>query len=107
MDEQNQKEIIPNQTSPFFDPKDIEENKGVAALSYLFILFLIPLLTRKNSKFSQAHAKQGLILCIMEIIASFFIWIPILGWLLEILILVNIEWKILVHSPYWFLRRKN
>ncbi len=39
---------------PTFDPKDIEQNKGVAVLSYLWILFAIPLFLKRDSKFSQA-----------------------------------------------------
>lgn len=55
-----------------------KEEKNVAALSYLFILFLVPLLTKKDSKFAQFHAKQGLILTICWFIASFtFILVPL------------------------------
>ncbi len=61
-----------------FGEKDIEENKLVAALSYIWILFLIPLLVKKDSPFAQFHAKQGLVI----VIASFlFSLIPFFGWL--------------------------
>jgi uncharacterized membrane protein len=66
------------------DPKDVQENKLWAILGYLGILCLIPLLAKKDSKFAQFHAKQGLILLIGE----FFVWVPILGWLLGIVIFV-------------------
>lgn len=62
------------------DPKDVQDNKLWAILGYLGILCLIPLLVKKDSKFAQFHAKQGLILLIGE----FFVWIPIIGWLLGI-----------------------
>jgi hypothetical protein len=39
------------------DPKDVADNKLVAALSYIWILFLIPLLAKRDSKFCQFHAK--------------------------------------------------
>jgi len=86
-----------------FDSKDVQENKGVAALSYLFILFLVPLLTKRNSKFAQMHAKQGLILCIIEIIASFFYWIPFLGWFLSLVIAVVAIYGIIqaLSGKYW------
>src|SRR3989339_630004 len=42
--------------------QDVEENKTVAALSYAWILCLVPLLGKRNSKFAQFHAKQGLVL---------------------------------------------
>jgi uncharacterized membrane protein len=62
------------------DP-DVEANKLVAALSYVSILFLVPLLLKKDSKFAQFHAKQGLVLFIVEIVVMFIAWIPMIGWL--------------------------
>ncbi|MFA6533542.1 MAG: hypothetical protein WCT37_00030 [Patescibacteria group bacterium] len=62
--------------------KDIEENKVVAALSYIWILFLIPLLAKKDSPFCQWHAKQGLVLFLVEVVGSLVFWIPLFGWLL-------------------------
>ena len=78
-----------------FDPKDVEENKVLAAISYLGILVLIPLLMKRDSKFVKEHAKQGLVLFIAEVILwiveAIFAWIPILGWIISVLI-----WIILV-----------
>ena len=59
--------------------KDIEKNKSVAVLSYLWILCLLPLLTKKRSKFVQFHAKQGFILFVLE---SLLCWFPFFGQLL-------------------------
>ncbi len=64
-----------------FDPKDVERNKVVALLSYLWILFLVPLLWARKSQFAQAHAKQGLVLFIVQAISSLIAWIPVVGWL--------------------------
>ncbi len=47
-----------------FDPQDIGKHKVVACLSYVSLLFLIPLLTAKESRFAQFHAKQGMALFI-------------------------------------------
>lgn len=62
------------------------DEKVMAALSYLGILFLIPLLTKKDSKFAMFHAKQGLVLFILEIIFGlaqmFLAFIPFVGWLI-------------------------
>ena len=59
---------------------DIENNKVFAILAY--ILFFIPLLTAKESKFAMYHANQGLILFLtalaVNIVGSV---IPVLGWL--------------------------
>ena len=50
-----------------YDPKDISDNKNVSVLSYLGILFLIPLLSRKNSYYARFHVNQGLVLLIVEV----------------------------------------
>ncbi|MDR1165229.1 MAG: hypothetical protein LBO66_05040 [Deltaproteobacteria bacterium] len=49
-------------SAPVFDPADIERNKVVACLSYLGILFLIPLFAAKDSPFARAHVNQGFLL---------------------------------------------
>lgn len=64
--------------------KDVEENKVIAALSYLWLLFLIPMLTKKDSPFAMYHAKQGLVFFIFSTIVGFIVWIPIVGWALGI-----------------------
>ena len=73
------------EAAPPVGSKDAEENKFVAALSYLGILFLVPLLVKKDSPFAQFHAKQGLILCVGFLVFSF---IPFFGWLANLVLLV-------------------
>ena len=73
-----------DENAPKINDPDIEANKTVAALSYISILFLVPLLAKKDSKFSQFHAKQGLILFIIE----FLVWIPFIGWLIGLALFV-------------------
>jgi uncharacterized membrane protein len=48
------------------DPNDAEQNKGMAIISYLGILCLIPLLTGdyKKSEFLKFHTNQGFVLFI-------------------------------------------
>lgn len=75
-------------SSPVFDAKDIAENKYVAALSYIGILFLVPLLVKKESPFAQFHAKQGLVLTIIYVIGGVVFWIPIIGWGLALVVFV-------------------
>ena len=70
--------------APMPDDKDVQENKLWAFLGYLGILCLIPLLAKKDSRFAQFHAKQGLVM----LIGYFFVWIPIVGWLLGIVLFV-------------------
>ncbi len=62
-------------------PKGGDKNL-IAILSYIGILFLIPLLAAKDSPFAQFHAKQGLVLFIAEIATMLIAWIPIIGWLI-------------------------
>lgn len=53
-----------------YTEKDIESNKGLAMISYLGPLSLIPFLVSKDSKFVEYHAKQGLNLFVIELIFS-------------------------------------
>lgn len=66
------------------DKKDVEQNKVIALLSYLWLLCLVPLLLKPKSEFCKFHAKQGLVLCI----AWLFVWIPFLGWLIWIALII-------------------
>ena|ERR1051325_11547587 len=68
--------------------KDVEDNKVMAALSYLGILFLVPLLAAKNSKFAQFHAKQGMVMFVVDVVVSMVVWVPIVGQLLGLALLV-------------------
>lgn len=70
--------------APLTDEQDIQQNKIWALLAYLGILFLIPLLAKKDSKFAQFNAKQGLVLFVAN-----FIWmIPFVGWLVGVALLI-------------------
>lgn len=73
-----------NSAMPTFDQKDVEENKVLACLSYVSILFLIPMLAKKDSKFCQENAKQGVVMFIAMLIGV----IPVIGWLWAMLVLV-------------------
>ena len=61
--------------------KQQEDKNLIAILSYLGILFLIPLLAAKESSFAQFHARQGLVLFIAQMATLLIAWIPILGWI--------------------------
>lgn len=76
----------------FVDPQDAEKNKLMGILAY--IIFFIPLLAAKDSKFAMYHANQGLVLflgCIAVMIASFILaFIPFLGWLISFVAWIGI-----------------
>lgn len=77
--------------TPIFSEEDIKENKVVAAIGYISILFLVPLLLKKDSPFAQYHAKQGLYLFIAFFVGQIIFWFPLLGWALFLFFLgVNI-----------------
>lgn len=67
-------------TTADYDSEDIEKNKVMGLLAY--ILFLIPLLAAKNSRFARFHTNQGLVLFIVAIISSVIAIIPLIGWII-------------------------
>jgi uncharacterized membrane protein len=69
----------------WFDPADIRQNNVIACLSYVGLLFLVPLLAKPHSRFCRAHADQGIVLFLTELVFSAVIGIlssiPLLGFL--------------------------
>lgn len=54
-------------TTANFDAGDIQNNKVMAVLAYLGLLWLIPFFGCKQSPYAQYHCKQGLNLMLLEI----------------------------------------
>ena len=82
-----------------YDIQDINANKSMGILSYLWILVLVPIFTAKESKFAMFHAEQGITLAIaatiIMVLAIIFGLIPVVGfvfgiifWLIDLAILV-------------------
>lgn len=71
------------------DITGIESNVLMAALSYMGVLVLFPIISGAvRDKFVQFHAKQGLVILAGEILAIIAaIWIPLFGGGLFILML--------------------
>lgn len=86
----NSMEKIIKEQKPEEKKSSLTEDKVITLLSYIGILFLVPLLLKKGDKFAKFHAKQGLVLCIGWI----FTWIPYIGWLLWIVIAIFSIWGI-------------
>ncbi len=78
---------MPEEKKVFTD-KDIEDNRVIAAISYAWILCLVPLLAKRKSKFAQFHAKQGLVLFIGELVGSLLFWFPFFGQVLMLVFVV-------------------
>ncbi len=57
-------------TTAEYAAEDISANKGMAILSYLSILVLIPIFAAKNSPFARFHANQGLVFLVAGIVLN-------------------------------------
>jgi uncharacterized membrane protein len=63
------------------DPQDVEKNKVMAILAY--IIFFIPLIAARESKFAMYHANQGLVLFLAAVVINIVGGlIPFIGWFL-------------------------
>ncbi len=66
------------------DPKDVADNKDLAALSYVWILSLVVLFAKRESPFVQFHARQGAVLFGLSLV----VWaMPFVGKVAELLVL--------------------
>ena len=73
-------------------PDTVQEKRFIAALSYIWVLCLVPLLTRRQDEYCQFHAKQGLVLFIGSFVVMVLGMIPILGWL----IILPLGWLVII-----------
>jgi uncharacterized membrane protein len=69
-----------------------QNDKIIAALGYIWILCLLPILLKRESKYCQYHGKQGLVLFVASFVVMVLGMIPILGWL----IVLPLGWLLIV-----------
>jgi len=69
-EENTTEESLPNDYGEIVDGN----LKALAALSYVWIFFLIPLLVKRDSPFVQLHAKQGMIITLFFFLMSWILW---------------------------------
>ena len=70
--------------------KDIDDNRVIAAIGYIGILALVPLVLKKDSDYAQFHGKQGLVLVIAWVI-NFIIGIfPFIGWIIAFFVSIGL-----------------
>jgi uncharacterized membrane protein len=75
-------------------PPEVEEGKTLAAVGYLGILFLVPLLAQKENPYCQHHGKQGAVLFGLEVIGAIVLiiasvilgFVPCAGWLISLIL---------------------
>ena len=91
-------------TTAQFDQADIQSNKVMAVLSYIGILWLVPMLGAKESRFAQFHANQGIVLFLFElaynvvsqIIQAILGGIPVVGAIVGVILsLLNLVFLVL------------
>ena len=51
-----------------FNTQDVSENKIFGILSYIGILFIVPMIAAKESQYAKFHANQGIVLFITNLI---------------------------------------
>ncbi len=66
---------------------NLSTNKKLAIFSYLWIFCFVPILF-SHDEFVKFHAKQGLVLFFIEVALVLVAWIPILGWLLSVVVVI-------------------
>ena len=66
------------------EEQEIREGRFFAVISYVSFLCIITLVLKKGNKFALYHAKQGLVLFVMEVVAFILAIIPFLGCLIGI-----------------------
>lgn len=79
--ESGEQNAAPATTTPAPQPnkEDAEKNKVMAIIAY--IIFFVPLLAARDSKFAMYHANQGLNLFLLAVAVSIVgAVIPFLGW---------------------------
>lgn len=71
------------------DVTGLDERRLMAALSYVGVLVLVPLLVRRDDPFVRWHAQQGLVLLgglILAVVAA--AWVAVVGNVLFLLLLM-------------------
>jgi uncharacterized membrane protein len=61
------------------DEQTIRDGAPFAALSYVFFLWILTFIFRKDNPFAHFHAKQGIVIFIGEIVFGFLSLIPLIG----------------------------
>ena len=81
----------------------IDSRNVLAALSYLWILFLIPLILKQDDEYVEFHAKQGLVLFICWLVGWLFFSLPLIGALLYLAIIIASALGVIsaLQGRYW------
>lgn len=64
----------------------VKSSRFIAAIAYLWILCLVPLILKKKDEFAQFHGKQGLLLAVLWFFGGLIFWIPFIGWVVAVIL---------------------
>jgi len=82
-----------------------DESRMAAVLSYIPILCFVPLLTMKDNREARFHARQGVLLFMLELIAALFLIDGISDFVFKAVLLVAIALSLV--GIYFALQGKN
>ncbi len=60
----------------------------LATLAYLGPLVVVAGLAAKDRAFVSFHVRQGLLLFLLLSLTSFFVWVPLVGWIIPAVIVI-------------------
>ena len=66
--QQQTQQQAPVQPTVVTGDADVQQNRGIAWLSYVGLLFLVPLFARKSSDYCKFHVKQGATIVALELV---------------------------------------
>jgi uncharacterized membrane protein len=69
---------------PNYTEKEIEEGRFFAVISYISFLCIISLSLKRNNRFALLHAKQGLVLFVLEVATFIISIIPFVGAVIKV-----------------------
>jgi fumarate reductase subunit D len=61
------------------DLNEIKQGAPFAALSYIFCLWILTFILKKDNQFAYFHAKQGIIIFVGNVACFVFGFVPLLG----------------------------
>jgi uncharacterized membrane protein len=62
-----------------FTEEEIKSGAPFAALSYVFFLWILTFILKKENRFAHFHAKQGIAIFIGEMVFGFLALLPLVG----------------------------
>lgn len=76
--------FMPDRTANF-DPADIKKTKGLNIFSYIGMLFVLPAILCKGSKYTKFHVNQGLLVFLLSSICHGFVSVlaTLFGWVVS------------------------